>query len=145
MVSVLLSLGLLFLEALQELFEALAGPEEDAVEVQTFEPEVGANTVLVLLANVEAQQELPVAVGGELADQPSHHRGLLVQQHGLELARRGRHGLGELARVAPGPPAGRLAPFGEEEVASRAAQERREAGRIRETLVRSEEHTSELQ
>ena len=95
--------------------------------MQALEPEVGAEALLVLLANVEAQQELPVAVGGELADQFSDDFGLLVQEDGLQWARRGRHGGGELARIPPGPPARRLAPLGDQQVAGGAAIPRGDA------------------
>src|ERR1700681_2696646 len=124
-----------FLGLLQELLEALAGSEENAIEMQTIEPEVGGQAFLVSLADVEAEQKLPVAVVGQLADQPPHHLGLLVQQDGLKLARRGRHGLRELTRVAPGPLAGRLAPFGDEEVTGRAAKEGGEARRVGEASL----------
>src|ERR1700709_2862421 len=90
------------LGAFQELFEALPGSEENAVEVEAVEPEVGADLRFVLPADVEAEQDVAVAVCAELADHFSNDPGLFVQEDGLELARRGCHGRGDLSRVSPG-------------------------------------------
>ena len=89
---------------LQDLFEALAGAEEDAVEMKTVEPEIGAEPLFRLLSDIVAEQKLAVAVGRELADQAPHGLSLLVEQHRGKLAPRRMNRLRQLLLVRVGPP-----------------------------------------
>src|SRR3954468_10065557 len=119
--------------AFQDFLETLASPEKDAVEMEAVEAEVGADGSLLFLGHVETQEELPVAVGGELADEPPHGLGLLVLEDAGERARRGVDRLGQLLVVRVGPAAGGLAPLGDDQVARGAAQESRKPGRLVES------------
>src|SRR6185295_5671058 len=91
--------------ALQQLLEPLLGPEEDAAEMNAFETEIGTDALPLLLGDVEAEQDLPVAVGGQLGDQAPHGFGLLVEEDRRERARRGMDRLGQLLVVSLGPAA----------------------------------------
>src|SRR5262245_60765913 len=113
------------LEALQELLEALAGSEEHAVEMEAVQPEIGADALLLLLGDIEAQEELAVAVGRKLADQLPHEPGFLVEKDGRELAGRWVDHLLQLLLVGVRTAACRLAPLGRHQVARGAAEEAR--------------------
>src|SRR4051812_26413440 len=117
-------------ETFQELLEALTSPKEDAIEMDTVKAEVGADALFFLLGDVEAEQDLAVAVGRELVDEPPHALGLLVPQDVGELARRGVDRLRQLLVVHVGPAAGGLAPLGDDQVARGAAEEAGERGRL---------------
>src|SRR6185295_9434172 len=117
--------------ALEQLAEALARPEQHPIEVEARKPEVGADPFLVLLGDVEAEQQLAVAVGAQLADQAPHLLDLLLAHEGGELAGRGIGGIDgrRVDRVPLAAPRA-LAVAAEEHVASGAEEEAREPARL---------------
>src|SRR6185295_6881265 len=117
--------------ALEQLAEALARPEQHPIEVEARKPEVDADPLLVLLGDVEAEQQLAVAVGAQLADQAPHLLDLLLAHEGGELAGRGIGGIDgrRVDRVPLAAPRA-LAVAAEEQVASGAEEEAREPARL---------------
>src|SRR5262249_14716158 len=65
---------------------ALPGPKEYAVEVETGEPQVGADLLLVLLGDVEAEEDLLVSLGGQVAEDLAGQRGALLPEEAFQRA-----------------------------------------------------------
>jgi hypothetical protein len=90
-----------------DLAVALAGAVEDAVELQAGEAEVGRDPVFVLLGDVEAQEDVAVAGGPELLDDPADQVGPLADEEIGERAGARGDGVGQGVAVglglAPGP------------------------------------------
>ncbi len=93
----------------EQILVALAGPVEDAVELEAGQAIVGGDAVLVLLRDVEAQEELAVALVGELAEDAPHEGGVLAAKQLLQGAHGRRHGFGAGFAVSLGLAAGGLA------------------------------------
>src|SRR4051812_10828317 len=73
---------------LEEELIAAAGAEEDHVELRAAQAEIVADVLLVLFMDVEPQQDLPVALQGELREKAADDPDLLPPQQGAELSGR---------------------------------------------------------
>jgi hypothetical protein len=114
----------------QQLFVALPGAVEDAVELQAGEAVVGRDTVLVLLGDVEAEEDLAVALVGQILEDPADQRGVLPRQEARELALAGGHGVEDGVAVRVGLAAGELAVVLDGQAAGDLGQEARQLGRL---------------
>src|SRR5581483_4953203 len=86
----------------QQLLVALPGAVEDAVELQAGEAVVGRDAVLVLLGDVEAEEDLAVALVGQLVEDPADERRALPRQETAERALAGSHGVEDGVAVRVG-------------------------------------------
>jgi hypothetical protein len=112
----------------QQLLVALAGAVEDAVELQARQAELLGEAVLVLLGDVEAEQDLAVALVAQLLEHPAHQRGVLPLQQLAELAGARGDRLEDGLAVGLGLAAGGLAVVLQREVAGDLGEE---AGELR--------------
>src|SRR3954453_14414300 len=76
----------------QQLLVALAGAVEDAVELQPRQAEVAGDALLVVLGEVEAEQDLAVALVPQLLEDLADEGGVLARQQSRERPGVRRHG-----------------------------------------------------
>src|ERR1700681_423465 len=113
-----------------ELPQPFAGAEEDLVEALRLDFEMRADFLLALVREVEAEEDLAVAVVAQLVEEPLHLAGLLTGQDLVErggaTVGEGGHGTGPLlvlTAIVERAVACLFAPVGDEEIARRAANE----------------------
>src|SRR4051812_33571818 len=112
----------------QQLLVALPGAMEDAVELQAGEAVVGGDAVLVLLGDVEAEEDLAVALVGQVVEHPADERRVLARQQTAERALAGGHGGEDGVAVRVGLAAGDLAVVLDGEAAGDLGEEARQLG-----------------
>src|SRR5262249_38830612 len=119
------------LRPVPELPQPLTGTEQDLMEAFRLDLQVRADLLFAVLREVEAEEELAVAVVAELVEKPPHLPCFLVGKDPVEGSRAaiGENGLRAspplvlLPAVVQGAVARLLAPVGDEQVARRAADE----------------------
>jgi hypothetical protein len=108
---------------------------KDTVELEAGQAVIGCDPVFVLFGDIEAQEDLAIALVGELFEDPAHEGGVLAVQQLAERARVGGHGLGAGLAVGLGLPAGRLAVVLDGEAAGDLDHEAREGGGLAQLAV----------